>query len=87
MNGIVSTVLKLALACFVVGLVLHFFDIDPIRLMRNLPDTVYAVFELLLGWIRSAVPYIMLGAIVVIPIWLIRVLLRAAGKKRSSGQP
>ena len=68
MNGIVSTVIKLALACFVVGLVLHFFNIDPVRLMQNLPDTVYAVFDLLLGWTRNAVPYIMLGAIVVIPI-------------------
>lgn len=86
MNGIVSTVIKLALACFLVGLVLHFFDIDPVRLMRNLPDTVYAVFDLLLGWTRNAVPYIMLGAIVVIPIWLIRVLLRAASRRRSGGQ-
>lgn len=78
----VSTVVKLALACFLVGLLLNFFDIDPVNLMKNLPDTVYAVFDLLLGWIRRAVPYIMLGAIVVIPIWLIRVLLRAARNRR-----
>lgn len=87
MNGIVSTLVKLALACFLVGLLLNFFDIDPVRLMQNLPDTVYAVFDLLLGWTRRAVPYIMLGAIVVVPIWLIRVLLRAARRKRSGGQP
>lgn len=81
----VSTVVKLALACFLVGLLLNFFDIDPVNLMKNLPDTVYKVFDLLLGWTRRAVPYILLGAIVVIPIWLIRVALRAARNRR--GQP
>lgn len=84
MGGVVSTVIKLAIVCFLVGLLLAFFDVDPVSLMRHLPDTVYAIFETLLGWTRRAVPYIMLGAIVVIPIWIIRVLLRAARNRRSS---
>lgn len=84
MGRVVSTVIKVALACFLVGLLLAFFDLDPVRLMRNLPDEVYAVFDLLLGWTRRAVPYIMLGAIVVIPIWLIRVLLRAVRNRGKS---
>ena len=85
MHSVVWTIIKLAIVCFIVGVLLAFFDVDPVSLMRNFPDAIYSIFEVLLGWTRSAVPYIMLGAIVVIPIWLVLFLLRVARRKKAGG--
>lgn len=82
MHSVVWTIIKLAIVCFIVGVLLAFFDIDPVRLMRNFPDAIYSIFDVLLGWTRNAVPYIMLGAIVVIPIWLVLFLLKLARRKK-----
>ena len=84
-HGLVSTVVKLALVCLGVGLVLAFFDIDPVGLMRNFPQAIQSVFAVVAEMIRWAVPYILLGAVVVVPIWLIFFLLRLARDRR--GQP
>lgn len=82
-HGFVSTVIKLALICLGVGLILAFFDIDPVSLMRNFPQAIQSVFEVVANMIRWAVPYILLGAVVVVPIWLIFFLLRMARNKRN----
>jgi len=78
MHGFVSTVVKLALVCLAVGLVLAFFDIDPVQLMRNFPQAIQSVFAVVADLFRWAVPYILLGAVVVVPIWLVFFLLRVA---------
>jgi hypothetical protein len=80
--GFVSKSIKLLLACLVVGLLLALFDVDPIRLMQNFPLAVQSIFEVVATWVRWAVPYIMLGAVVVVPIWLIFWVLRVARNKR-----
>lgn len=75
-NGIVSTVFKLAVVCLLVGLVLSFFDIDPVGLLRSFPDAIQSVFRAAVDAIRWAVPYILVGAVIVVPIWLVLFLLR-----------
>jgi ABC-type proline/glycine betaine transport system permease subunit len=52
---ILPTLFKLAVASIVVGILLAFFGIQPIDLWRDFLDTVR---------------YVLLGAVVVIPIWL-----------------
>ena len=84
-HGFVSTVIKLALICLGVGLILSFFDIDPVSLMRNFPQAIQSIFEVVADMIRWAVPYVLLGAVVVVPIWLIFFFLRLARNKR--GEP
>lgn len=77
----VSTIVKLVIACLLVGWVLSTLDIDP----RNILNSGQAAIEWLIelggeffGW---AVTYILIGAVVVIPIWAILYLLRAARSK------
>jgi hypothetical protein len=84
-HGFVSTVIKLALICLGVGLVLSFFDIDPVGLLRNFPQAIRSVFDVVVNMIRWAVPYVLLGAVVVVPVWLVLFLLRMARDKR--GRP
>ena len=83
MRGVVSTVIKLALICLGVGLILAFFDVDPVRLMHNFPQAIRSVFYAVVDMIRWAVPYITLGAVVVVPIWLVVILLRVMRNRRA----
>ncbi len=82
MPGIVSTVIKLALVCLGVGLILAFFDVDPVQLLQNFPRAIRSAFQVVVDMIRWAVPYITLGAVVVLPIWLIFFLLRLLRNRR-----
>jgi ABC-type uncharacterized transport system permease subunit len=73
----VGTILKLLLLCLVVGLVLTFFDITPQHIFSDTLRTIGQVWDLVERLLRWAVPYIMMGAIVVVPIVVISQVLRA----------
>lgn len=66
-----SLIWKLIIASLCVGLVLSFFDIDPVALIEDVPETLGQILEVVLDVINWAGKYILLGAIIVIPIWLI----------------
>ena len=74
----VSTIVKLIIACLLVGLVLSTLDVDP----RNILAIGQAVIEWLIEvggeFFAWAVTHILTGAIIVIPIWVIIHLLRTA---------
>jgi hypothetical protein len=76
-----STVVKLAVISLLVGMALAFFDITPQRLLENLGSTVIEIYRLVLSFLRWALEYILIGAVVVLPIWLALYLVRVARKK------
>ena len=76
-----STVVKLAVISLLVGMALAFFDITPQRLLENLGSTVIEIYRLVLRFLRWALEYILIGAVVVLPIWLALYLVRMARKK------
>ena len=81
---IVPTLFKLALLSFFVGLVLFLFGIDPIDLWRNFGQTIREAWVKVIDGIDWAVQYAILGAIVVLPIWIIyRLLVFVTGPKKS----
>lgn len=67
---VLPTLFKLAVASVVVGVLLAFFGIQPIDLWRNFIDTVAHIWHMGFDAIDWSVRYILLGAVVVIPIWL-----------------
>ena len=67
---ILPTLLKLAIASIVVGIVLAFFGIRPMDLWTDFLDTVSRVWEMGFGAIDWSARYFLLGAVVVVPIWL-----------------
>lgn len=79
-----KTVFKLALVSLLVGLVMSWFDITPANILDNFGETVVKGYELATGWLRWMVPYILLGATIVIPIWALLALLRLGGKKKKA---
>lgn len=66
-----DTIIKIVLFSFIVGLLLSFFDINPAQLLRNFGATVEKIFKIVADVIEWGVKYVLLGAVVVVPIWLI----------------
>jgi Na+/H+-dicarboxylate symporter len=66
-----DTIIKIVLFSFVVGLLLSFFDINPAQLLRNFGATAEKIFKIVADVIEWGVKYVLLGAVVVVPIWLI----------------
>lgn len=83
-KGLGSTILKLLIASLLVGLVMRWFDITPRSLIANFGDTVLRMFEQLAGFFGWAVDYILVGAVIVVPIWLVVFLLDRIKTKRGS---
>ncbi len=70
-SSFVSTVIKLAIGSLLLGMLLAAFSISPQELLENLGGTVVGIFNALASMLEWAVQYILLGAVVVIPIWLV----------------
>lgn len=75
-----SLIWKLIIASLCVGLLLSFFNIDPVELINDVPETLGRIIDIILDVINWAGKYILLGAIIVIPIWLIFNLRRVFEK-------
>ena len=68
---LLPTLLKLAIASVVVGIVLAVFGIRPIDLWQDFIDTFVRVWEMGFDAIRWSGEYFVLGAVVVIPIFIV----------------
>ena len=84
-KGAVGTIIKLLIASLLVGLVMHWFGITPRNLIHNFGDSVVRIFGTLTSFIDWAVDYILVGAVIVVPIWLIVFLVDRAKRSRGGG--
>ena len=75
--------MKLVLTSFLVSLLISFFDINPKELLANFGETLQDIFALAVRCIEWSVKYVLLGAVVVVPIWLIFYLINKARGNRS----
>jgi Domain of unknown function (DUF6460) len=75
------TLFRLLLASFAVGVVLTVFDIRPEELLRDLDDYAYRLFTATVDAVRWAIPYILIGAVIVAPIWLAATLWKAIRRR------
>ncbi len=76
---IVATLLKLAVLSFIVGLVFAIFGIDPVDLWREFGTTIQRAWTLVFDALDWGWKYAILGAIVVLPLWIIYRLVMAVG--------
>ena len=77
LGNIGSTVVKLFVVSLLVGMAMSFFDLSPRALLERLGGTAQEIFEIGVGAVEWAVPYVLLGAVVVVPIWIVVRLLKA----------
>ena len=66
---------RLILLCILVGVILHALHFDPENIIDSIRRMVQAIWDMGFDAVRWVWRYFLLGAIIVIPIWLI-VLLR-----------
>ncbi|MDV7338805.1 DUF6460 domain-containing protein [Terasakiella sp. A23] len=81
-KGIGRTILRLIFISLLVGVIMSFFDITPQSILENFGETVSKVYGVATGWLRWMVPYILLGATIVVPVWAVLALLKMGGRKR-----
>lgn len=71
----ITTILKLLVLSLLVGLGLHWLDLTPLDLIENLGESARRFFEWLRGFLGWAVDYVLVGAMIVVPLWLIMLLV------------
>jgi hypothetical protein len=64
------------LLCFIVGVILTMCDVRPQDLLTNTWATIRSIVDLSIGTLSWAFKYILLGAVVVVPIAVVGYLLR-----------
>jgi hypothetical protein len=82
MFSALQTLVKVAVASLIVGTILSHFGITADALLREAgitPDRVYDYGRKAWDW---AAPNVMLGAIVIVPIWFVIFLFRPPGPSR-----
>lgn len=72
-----GVVLRLIILSIVVGIALSALNIHPQNILHHLQLLLQRLSSLGFGAIESAFSYFLLGAVVVVPIWLIARLLGA----------
>jgi hypothetical protein len=77
-----SWIINILVLSLIVGLVISFFNINPMGILNDTWDTILAVGGLFKGVLDWALPYILVGAVVVVPIALIGALLRFLRQRR-----
>lgn len=70
------SLLKVLFASLLVGIALSAFNITPDRVLQDFGMTPQQVMDYSRRAIRWAVPHVILGALITVPIWLIMFLLR-----------
>ncbi|WP_350333254.1 DUF6460 domain-containing protein [Coralliovum pocilloporae] len=77
---ILSTITKVGLASLITGAVLTQLDLQADQVLADLgvtPETMHKAVETALVWTSEwAVPNIILGSIVIIPVWIVLYLFR-----------
>lgn len=70
-QNVLGTIIKIVLASLILGFVLRFFEIDPKDLLLNFGDTIKSAFSWAGEFVSGSIEYVLVGAVIVIPIWLI----------------
>ncbi len=76
MLRVLSAIIKIGLASLATGVVLSALNISAAELLAEIGLTPENVFELLQQGAAWAIPNIVLGSMVIVPIWLVTYLLR-----------
>ena len=74
-------VLRVLGVCLIVGLALSFLGIDPVEMIRDTPRAIARVFGVGVDAVMWAVPYVLTGAVIVVPVAAL-ILVRRGFRKR-----
>lgn len=75
-----AVLLRLVLVSLIVGAMLVWLDIHPMDIVDGLERFVRRLWNMGFGAIRDVAQYILAGAIIVVPVWLVMRLLSMKGR-------
>ena len=75
-----SVFFRLVLLSILIGVVLSALGLDPWNIVASVERMIRAIWDMGFDAIRWLWQYFLLGAVLVIPIWLILRLVRASGR-------
>ncbi len=81
-GSVLGLVLRLAVISLIVGVVLSALGINASNLLSSLNILARRLYDLGFGAFESVLQYVLVGAMVVIPIWLLARLLGGAKPRR-----
>jgi len=82
-----GVIVRLILASIVVGIVLSALGITPQNFLYHIEVLLRRIYDLGFGAIDWLLQYLLLGAIVVIPIWIVARIFGIAGNRSKDGEP
>lgn len=71
-NNVVSQILKILVLCLVVGVVLSALSIDALSFVRFISQSIHNAADLIVTVVEWSIEYVLLGAVIVVPIYLIK---------------
>jgi hypothetical protein len=71
-----SVIFRLILLSILVGVILKVLGLDPFNILRSIEDLIRAIWEMGFDAVVWLWRYFLLGAVIVVPIWLIVRLIR-----------
>ncbi|MBA3519888.1 MAG: integrase [Rhizobiales bacterium] len=83
-DSLLRVVLRLGVLSFIVGLVLSVLNIRPYEIFLWLERLVGRIYAMGFGFLRDALEYLALGALIVVPLFLLLRLLKLGGRSRGS---
>jgi hypothetical protein len=76
-----NVAVRLFFISLVVGALLMWLDLRPIDILRGVQDFIDRIYKLGFGAVRELVSYVLAGAVIVIPAWLVLRLLNMGGRR------
>jgi hypothetical protein len=70
-QNISRTLLRLFFYSLIIGLALSALNISPESMLGVIGGTVESIFLVVVDAVEWAVPFVLIGAVVVLPIWLV----------------
>jgi hypothetical protein len=82
-HGLVRTTVKVAVASLIVGAILAHFGITIDMVMRDAGLSADRIEELARRGLAWALPNMLLGALIIVPMWFVVFILRPPGRSSS----
>ena len=79
---LISSLVKVAVASLIVGTVLAHFGITADQILKDMGVTPERLAELARQGFAWALPNLLLGSLIIVPVWFVAFLFRPPGERR-----
>ncbi len=74
---------RLLVLSFIVGLVLSALNIRPLQIYRWIERAISRIYDMGFEVFREAFDYLLVGALIVVPVFIVMRLLKLGGRRRA----